>query len=52
MMTIEEISSDLDLNKSLVLKIKKRIICSEHKRRMTLTTKIGFRTAGSDFRIQ
>ena len=52
MMTVEEISSNLDINKSLVLKIKKRIICSEHKRRMPLTTKIGFRTAGSDFRIQ
>ncbi len=51
MMTVEEISSNLDINKSLVLKIKKRILCSEHKRRMPLTTKIGFRTIGSDFRI-
>ncbi len=50
-MTVEEISSNLEINKSLVLKIKKRIFCSEHKRRMPLTSKIGFRTIGSDFRI-
>lgn len=52
MMTIEEISSNLDISESLVLKIKKRIIYSEHKRRMPITTKIGFKIAGSDFRIQ
>jgi len=51
MMTVEEVSSNLDITKSLVLKIKKRILSSEHKRRMPLTTKIGFRTIGSDFRI-
>ena len=40
MMTIENIASNLNIDKSLVLKIKKRVLSSEHKRRMPLTTKI------------
>ncbi len=39
MMTIENITNNLNISKSLVLKIKNRVLSSEHKRRMPFTTK-------------
>jgi NAD+ synthase len=40
-MTIEKITNDLKINKTLVLRIKNRWLSTEHKRRMPLTVKIG-----------
>jgi NAD+ synthase len=39
-MTIEKITNDLKINKTLVLRIKNRWLSTEHKRRMPLTVKI------------
>ena len=47
----EEIAKQLDLKKKLVDKIKHRWLYTEHKRRMLLTTKIEYRTVGTDFRL-
>ena len=50
-MTAAEISNQLSLQKSIVNKVKSRWLANEHKRRMPLTPKIGFRTVGNDFRL-
>lgn len=47
----EEIAKQLGLKKELVKKIKRRWLYTEHKRRMLLTTKIEYRTVGTDFRL-
>jgi NAD+ synthase len=47
----EEIAGQLNLKKEIVDKIKCRWLMNEHKRRMPITIKIGYRTAGSDFRL-
>ena len=47
----EEIARQLKLPLKLVLGIKARWLANEHKRRMPLTTKLGYRTAGKDFRL-
>jgi NAD+ synthase len=47
----EEIAKQLDVEKVLVDKVKSRWLSNEHKRRMPLSPKIGFRTVGNDFRL-
>jgi len=50
-MKTEEIAEQLSVEKELVNKIKNRWLSTEHKRRMLLTAKIGYRTIGTDFRL-
>lgn len=50
-MNTEEIARQLNLQKALVEKVKKRWKNMEHKRRMPLTTKLQYRTIGFDFRL-
>ena len=50
-MTAEEIAQQLNIKKKLVEKIKKRWLAVEHKRRLPLVPKIGYRTVGADFRL-
>ena len=50
-MKTEEIAEQLNINKELVEKVKQRWLLSEHKRRVLLTVKLGYRTIGKDFRL-
>ena len=50
-MTTEEIAQQINLDKKLVDNVKRRWLATEHKRRMPLTAKIGYRTVGDDFRL-
>jgi NAD+ synthase len=50
-MAIEEIANQLNIQKDTVEEVKNRWLANEHKRRMPLTPKIGFRTVGNDFRL-
>ncbi len=50
-MTIQEIAGQLKINESVVAQIKTRWLANEHKRRMPITPKIGYRTVGIDFRL-
>ena len=50
-MSPEEIAEQLCIEKILVDKVKIRWLANEHKRRMPLAPKIGFRTVGNDFRL-
>jgi len=47
----EEIVEQLNLPIKLVEDIKRRWLATEHKRRLPLTTKLGYRTVGKDFRL-
>ena len=50
-MTTDEIATQLNIQKTIVDKIKSRWLANEHKRRMPLAPKIGYRTVGNDFRL-
>jgi len=50
-MTSEEIAEQLKLHVKLVNDIKRRWLATEHKRRLPLTAKLGYRTVGKDFRL-
>ena len=50
-MTPEDITDQVGIEKVLVEKVKSRWLANEHKRRMPLAPKIGFRTVGNDFRL-
>jgi NAD+ synthase len=50
-MKIEEIADQLGVNTRTVDNVKKRWLSMEHKRRMLLTTKLEYRTVGTDFRL-
>jgi NAD+ synthase len=50
-MVPEEVAEQLGVEKELVDKVKSRWLANEHKRRMPLAPKIGFRTVGNDFRL-
>ena len=50
-MTIEEIAQQLNVEKTLVKKVKTRWLAIEHKRRFPLVPKIEYRTVGTDFRL-
>ena len=50
-MTPKEIAEQLNQPVKLVEDIKRRWLATEHKRRLPLTTKLGYRTVGADFRL-
>jgi NAD+ synthase len=50
-MTTEEIAHQLNISTQLVEDLKRRWQTMEHKRRPPLTTKLGYRTIGADFRL-
>jgi NAD+ synthase len=50
-MAPEEVAEQLSIEKDLVNRVKSRWIANEHKRRMPLAPKIGFRSVGNDFRL-
>ncbi len=50
-LTPEEIARQLKLPLKLVLDVKTRWLTNEHKRHAPLTTKLGYRTVGKDFRL-
>ncbi|UCE16409.1 MAG: NAD+ synthase [Candidatus Bathyarchaeota archaeon] len=50
-MTPEDIAEQLNLPVKLVAEVKKRWLANEHKRRLPLTVKLGYRTVGFDFRL-
>ena len=50
-MTAEEIAQQLKIEKQFIERIKKRWRAVEHKRRLPLALKIGYRTVGADFRL-
>jgi NAD+ synthase len=50
-MAAEEIAEQLNIQNALVDKVKSRWLANEHKRKMPLAPKIGFRTVGNDFRL-
>jgi NAD+ synthase len=50
-METEEIAEQLGIEKELVDKTKRRWLSAEHKRRVLLTTKLEYRTIGTDFRL-
>ena len=47
----KEIAEQLNVEENLVDKVKIRWLANEHKRRLPLAPKIGFRTVGNDFRL-
>jgi NAD+ synthase len=50
-MSPEEVAEQLGIEKNLIDKVKNRWLANEHKRRMPLAPKIGFRSVGNDFRL-
>lgn len=50
-MTLEEIADKLGINRSVVAQVKSRWLANEHKRKMPIAPKIGYRTVGNDFRL-
>jgi NAD+ synthase len=46
-----EIAAQLNVEGTLVKNIKKRWLSAEHKRRVLLAPKLGYRTIGTDFRL-
>jgi NAD+ synthase len=50
-MAPENVADQLGIEKVLVDKVKSRWLANEHKRRMPLAPKIGYRTVGTDFRL-
>jgi NAD+ synthase len=48
----EAIARQLNIEHEIVHEVKQRWLHAEHKRRMLLTTKIGYRTVGVDFRLR
>lgn len=50
-MTPEEIAEQIGVKKALVEQVKNRWLAVEHKRRLPLSPKIGYRTIGADFRL-
>ena len=50
-MTVEEIAQQLNVKRQLIEKVKSRWLSVEHKRRLPLAPKVGYRTVGTDFRL-
>jgi NAD+ synthase len=50
-MSTLEVAEQLNIQKSIVDKVKSRWLANEHKRRMPISPKIGYRTVGNDFRL-
>lgn len=51
-MTTPEIAEHLKIKKELVENVKHRWLSAEHKRRISLTTKLEYRTVGADLRLR
>jgi NAD+ synthase len=51
LMNPKEIAEQLEIEESIILKVRARWLLNEHKRRLPLTPKLGFRTIGNDFRL-
>ena len=47
----KEIAEQLNIEQAIVDRVQARILANEHKRRMPLSPKLGFRTPGNDFRL-
>lgn len=47
----QEIAEQLNIEQAIVDRVQARILATEHKRRMPLSPKLGFRTPGNDFRL-
>ncbi len=47
----QEIAEQLGIEQAIVNRVQSRILATEHKRRMPLSPKLGFRTPGNDFRV-
>jgi NAD+ synthase len=50
-MESKEIAELLNLEQAIVEKVKSRWLANEHKRKMPIAPKIGYRTVGNDFRL-
>ncbi len=50
-MTPEEVAEQMGIERVTIEKVKSRWLTNEHKRRMPLAPKIGYRTVGNDFRL-
>jgi len=50
-LTIQEIAKQLKVEAELVETVRRRWRSTEHKRRLALATKLGYRTIGMDFRL-
>jgi NAD+ synthase len=50
-MAAGDIAEQLKLDNELVMKVKKRWLAAEHKRRVLLAPKLEYRTVGTDFRL-
>ncbi len=50
-MDTDEIAQQLGIERAVVERVKNRWLANEHKRRMPLAPKIGYRTVGNDFRL-
>ena len=50
-MDTQEIAEQLNVDVAVVDKVKKRWLSAEHKRRVLLAPKLGYRTIGTDFRL-
>lgn len=50
-MSPEEIAEQLSIEKTIVDKVKSRWLANEHKRKMPIAPKLGYRTVGNDFRL-
>lgn len=47
----KEIADQLGLDSLIIERVRRRWLSNEHKRRMPLSPKLGFRTVGNDFRL-
>ncbi len=47
----EEIAEELNIERTIVEKVKRRWLSTEHKRQLPLSPKLAFRTVGADFRL-
>lgn len=47
----EEIAEQLQIDQAVIDRVQTRILSTEHKRRMPMSPKLGFRTPGNDFRL-
>ncbi len=47
----EDIAQQLNLEQAIVEKVKSRWLANEHKRKMPIAPKVGYRTVGNDFRL-
>jgi NAD+ synthase len=50
-LTTDEIADQLHIQTAIVNAVKSRWLANEHKRRMPLAPKVGYRTVGNDFRL-